>query len=169
MIPKYLNNISSESLINLLNEGHVYVKLDNFNNIYLNSNLNTTESFISLPINNLVYNNDYLKLNENLKFTEFEDISEQELSNNSDSNKSIEEFQQELLNKDSEIISLQSELNSMISKISELNSTKNILDLVKPLVIELRIKLGEGKKTEDFSEEFPWQSKIINITEVSEQ
>jgi hypothetical protein len=52
---------------------------------------------------------------------------------------------------------LKEQLNSAIS--SSLVSNTGLLDAAKDIIVSLRIKLGEGTSSDDFSESFPYLKK----------
>jgi hypothetical protein len=168
-LPKYVTGFSDETINDLIQFGHVNIQFDNYSNVYLNTDFKTTSSFISIPIHNIVYDMDYIKSKYNINFEDLQELTEQDLNNSVEDVVSIQDLQQDLLLKNDKIAGLESQLENLLEKAQELAQIKGTLTLVKPLVIDLRKELGQGKRDEDFEEEFPWQSKLTIIREIAEE
>jgi hypothetical protein len=131
---------------------------DQAGNVVLNaSSSNFSEVYVSLPINNFLYDTKKIESFYNPTFEEFipssvdsgsavmspSDITDMELevSKLSEENKALTE-----------------QLNGLIA-ISEQNSTEAERESFKQVILDLRIQLGEGVTEQDFESDFPYGPK----------
>jgi hypothetical protein len=112
----------------------------------------TNQEYITFELANFNYKNNEI---ENLYNVEIEEIK-----TSIDIEK--QKFDQSFLNEYNKVLSenqdLKDQLNDLVSKM-ESDPSESQLSATKDIIIDLRIKLKEGNKPEDFSDEFPFNLK----------
>lgn len=126
--------------------------IDSFGNFQLIYGKNTTDdgkyNYTCVPLKTLKYNEDKIKDTSDVSFSELETLEKQK-SQDIDLilkkyNESIEENR--ILNET---------VNSLVEKY-ENSDDKQIIEAMKTEIINLRIKLGQGNLSSDFSDDFPF-------------
>lgn len=145
-------NIESQ-INNFLLTGNFTNNIDEFGNVNLYiSASEANQEYISFALANFNYKNNEI---ENLYNVEIEEIK-----TTPDLEKQI--FDQSFLNEYNKVLSenqdLKDQLNDLITKM-ESDPSESQLNASKDIIIDLRIKLKEGNKPEDFSDEFPFNLK----------
>lgn len=149
--------MSIESQINdFLLTGQFTNNIDEFGNVNLYiSASNANEQYIIFPLANFSYKKDEI---ENLY-----DVNIQELRTEPDIQKQV--LNDNFLNEYNKVLSenqdLKEKLNQLVDEVQS-DPSKSQLSAAKDLIIELRIKLKQGNKPEDFSNEFPFNLKSEN-------
>jgi hypothetical protein len=124
--------------------------LDDAANINLSIDpIDVNQRYIEFGLKNYLYNNDQIKMLYDVEIKEFSIPVTIAPVNNTDNNTSQ-------LIQENEI--LKNQLNAVIAADNQ-NSASAIVDASKDLIIKLRIKLNEGKSTDDFSDAFPYLKK----------
>jgi hypothetical protein len=135
----------------------VYVySFDQAGNIILNpSSPRFNENYVSLPVNNFLY--DYKKIESfyNPNFEEFVPTTPESIESDISASLSTSDLEFEVSKLSEQNESLTQQLQDLISK-SEQNGSGAELDAIKQVILDLRIQLGEGKSENDFETEFPY-------------
>jgi len=149
--------MSIQSQINdFLISGQFTNNIDEFGNINLYiSSSNANEQYIVFPLMNFNYKKDEIENLYDVNLTEIQtetSIEKQVLNQTflTEYNKVLSENQD-----------LKQKLNDLVDEIQS-DSSKSQLSAARDLIVELRIKLKQGNKPEDFSEEFPFNLKSKN-------
>ena len=149
--------MSIQSQINdFFTTGQFNNNIDEFGNVNLYiSSSNVNEQYIAFPLINFNYKKDEI---ENLY-----DVNISEIQTETPIEKQI--LNQTFLNEYNKVLSenqdLKEKLNDLVDEIQS-DSSKSQLSAARDLIVELRIKLKQGNKPEDFSEEFPFNLKSEN-------
>lgn len=145
-------NIQSQ-INEFLLTGEFENNIDEYNNINLYENSSKlNEISIVFPLENYLYDEQKIKSLYDVNLTQFV-ITKNDTATVSDQ---IDVEKEKLLEEKNK---LQLQLNGLISQIDS-NSDKSLLQASRDLIIELRIKLGEGQSDEEFSQDFPY-AKIV--------
>ena len=124
--------------------------LDDAGNINLSIDpIDVNQRYIEFGLKNYLYNNDQIAMLYDVEIKEFAIPITAVSVSNSDNN--INQLSQE-----NEI--LRNQLNAVIDADNQ-NSASAVVDASKDVIIKLRIKLDEGKSSDDFSEAFPYLKK----------
>lgn len=126
-------------------------EFDDAGNLYFNSaSTDFSQVYLSLPLTNVSYNNAKIEKFYTPTFTEF--IPTTVVTS---SVPSIDDLQAQLGVVQQENITLKSQLDTVIS---ENETTSNLSDsqVVKQIILELRIALGQGRVAANFSDTFPY-------------
>ena len=126
-------------------------EFDDAGNLYFNSaSTDFSHVYLSLPLTNVSYNNAKIEKFYTPTFTEF--IPTTVVTS---SVPSIDDLQAQLGVVQQENITLKSQLDTVIS---ENETTSNLSDsqVVKQIILELRIALGQGRVAANFSDTFPY-------------
>jgi hypothetical protein len=107
---------------------------------------------LSLPLFNVKYNNTKIAAFQKPTFEEF-------VPSTIVPAESTEELQQKLNVVADENASLKEQLNTLVAQ-SETNSSGADALAMKQVILELRIRLGEGRFESDFSQDFPYMPII---------
>lgn len=149
--------MSIQSQINdFLISGQFTNNIDEFGNVNLYiSSSNANEQYIVFPLMNFNYKKDEIENLYDVNLTEIQtetSIEKQVLNQTflTEYNKVLSENQD-----------LKQKLNDLVDEIQS-DSSKSQLSAARNLIVELRIKLKQGNKPEDFSEEFPFNLKSKN-------
>lgn len=134
---------------------------DESGNVLLDPNSTKLEkNYISLPLNNMVYNNEKISSFYSPEFEEFRPETNPILQSETSGSSSTEILQTV------EYVSTLEDQNKVLNeRISELlakleqDSSAAEIESIKQVITELRIKLGEGSTSDDFEEEFPYGPK----------
>ena len=149
--------MSIQSQINdFLISGQFTNNIDEFGNVNLYiSSSNANEQYIVFPLMNFNYKKDEI---ENLY-----DVNLTEIQTETSVEKQV--LNQTFLTEYNKVLSenqdLKQKLNDLVDEIQS-DSSKSQLSAARDLIVELRIKLKQGNKPEDFSEEFPFNLKSKN-------
>lgn len=125
-------------------------KFDEVGNLIFNSSsADFSQVYLSLPLTNVMYNNDKIATFYTTEFEEFVPVVEPEVtSNNAD-------LQQQLNIISAENDSLKSQLNDVIESTTAKANGPN-QEAIKQVILELRKALGQGRVDSDFSDTFPY-------------
>lgn len=149
--------MSIQSQINdFFTTGQFINNIDEFGNVNLYiSASNANEQYIVFQLVNFKYKNEEI---ENLY-----DVSINEIQNEPEIQKQVlnDSFLDEYNKVLSENQDLKEKLNQLVDEV-ESDPSKSQLSAARDLIVELRIKLKQGNKPEDFSEEFPFNLKSEN-------
>ena len=149
--------MSIQSQINdFFTTGQFTNNIDEFGNVNLYiSGSNVNEQYIAFPLINFSYKKNEI---ENLY-----DVSINEIQNEPEIQKQVlnDSFLDEYNKVLSENQDLKEKLNQLVDEV-ESDPSKSQLSAARDLIVELRIKLKQGNKPEDFSEEFPFNLKSEN-------
>lgn len=148
-------NIQSQ-INDFFTTGQFTNNIDEFGNVNLYiSASNVNEQYITFPLINFNYKKDEI---ENLY-----DVNISEIQTETTVEKQI--LNQTFLNEYNKVLSenqdLKDKLNDLVDEIQS-DSSKSQLSAAKNLIVELRIKLKQGNKPEDFSDTFPFNLKSEN-------
>jgi len=149
--------MSIKSQINdFLLTGKFTNNIDEFSNVNLYiSSSNANEQYIAFELINFNYKKDEI---ENLY-----DVSITETQTEPVIQKQV--FDQSFLNEYNKVLSenqdLKEKLNDLVEEVQS-DPSKSQLNASKDLIVELRIKLKQGTKPEDFTDEFPFNLKSEN-------
>ena len=149
--------MSIQSQINdFLITGQFTNNIDEFDNVNLYiSSSNANEQYIVFPLINFNYKNEEINNLYDVNLTEIQtepSVEKQVLNQTflTEYNKTLSENQD-----------LKQKLNDLVDEMQS-DSSKSQLSAARDLIVELRIKLKQGNKPEDFSEEFPFNLKSQN-------
>jgi hypothetical protein len=132
-------------------------KFDNVGNlIFDSSSMDFSRVYLSLPIENVDYNNSKIESFFDTEFTEFVPASNDENVSTIDN-----ESQVIITNLEEENVSLKNQLGILIDK-SNVDDNDANKAAIKQVILELRILLGEGRVDSDFSEDFPYAAILKN-------
>jgi hypothetical protein len=132
---------------------------DQAGNIVLNpSSSNFSEVYVSLPVNNFLYDTKKIESFYNANFEEFIPTSMESGNASTVSSADIADMELEVSKLSEENKALTEQLNGLIAK-SEQNSTEAERESFKQVILDLRIQLGEGTTEQDFEEDFPYGPK----------
>ena len=145
-------NITSQ-INDFLITGQFTNNIDEFGNVnLLTVPLEANQEYIVFQLSNFKYKNDEI---ENLY-----DVNINEFKTKPTTRKQI--VDQTVLNEYNKVLSenqdLKEKLNTLIDQV-EADPSKSQLSAARDIIIALRIKLKEGVKPEDFSDEFPFNLK----------
>lgn len=149
--------MSIQSQINdFLLTGQFTNNIDEFGNVNLYiSSSNANEQYVVFNLINFNYKKDEI---ENLY-----DVNFQELQTETEVQKQT--FNQSFLTEYNKVLSenqdLKEKLNQLVDEVQS-DPSKSQLSASRDLIVELRIKLKQGNKSSDFSEEFPFNLKSEN-------
>jgi hypothetical protein len=143
-------NTFDSSIKNFLLTGEFANNIDDLGNIHLNTEpLAANEKYIGFYLKNYIYDKEKIESLYDINIAEFSipEINNEENTSTSDniSMLTLENNQ------------LKEQLNLAIS--SSISSNGGLLDAAKDIIVKLRIKLGEGTSTDDFSDSFPYLKK----------
>lgn len=146
--------MSIQSQINeFLITGQFTNNIDEFGNVNLYiSSSNANEQYIAFQLINFNYKNDEI---ENLY-----DVNLTEIQTETSVEKQV--LNQTFLTEYNKVLSenqdLKQKLNDLVDEVQS-DPSKSQLSAAKDLIVDLRIKLKQGNKPEDFSDEFPFNLK----------
>lgn len=124
--------------------------LDDAGNINLSIDpVDINQRYIEFGLKNYLYNNDQIKMLYDVDIKEFAIPTTTVVVNTTDT--TVTQLTQE-----NEI--LRNQLNAVIAADNQ-NSASAVVDASKDIIINLRIKLNEGKSSDDFSDAFPYLKK----------
>lgn len=143
-------NTFDSNIKNFLLTGEFENNIDDLGNIHLNTEpLYANEKYIGFYLKNYIYDKEKIESLYDININEFSipEITGKENTSTSEdiSTLTIENNQ------------LKEQLNSAIS--SSLSTNGGLLDAAKDVIVNLRIKLGEGTSNDDFSDSFPYIKK----------
>lgn len=141
-------------------EGIYEYKFDAVGNLYFNSSsADFSQVYLSLPLVNVVYNNNKIEQFYDPEFREFvPTVGSAEPTLNA------EVLQQQLSAIQQENVGLKEQLDGIIAQSSAAADASGPNQLaIKQVILELRKTLGQGRVDSDFSDTFPY-TKIIKPT-----
>lgn len=126
--------------------------IDEFGNLQLvfsvaqstKANLN----YVKIPLKTFVYNDEKILDSNSVEFSELQSLQTEEKRN-------VNEILEQYNNLIAENRILNETVNSLIEKY-ENNDDKQVINAMKNEIINLRIRLGQGKVPSDFSDDFPF-------------
>lgn len=125
---------------NLDDAGNINLSIDPFD---------VNQKYIEFGLQNYLYNNEQIKTLYDVEIKEFALPRSTIVLNTTDT--TVTQLTQE--NE-----SLRNQLNAVIAADNQ-NSASAVVDASKDVIINLRIKLNEGKSSDDFSDAFPYLKK----------
>lgn len=125
---------------NLDDAGNINLSIDPFD---------VNQKYIEFGLQNYLYNNEQIKTLYDVEIKEFALPRSTIVVNTTDT--TVTQLTQE--NE-----SLRNQLNAVIAADNQ-NSASAVVDASKDVIINLRIKLNEGKSSDDFSDAFPYLKK----------
>jgi hypothetical protein len=149
--------MSIKSQINdFLLTGQFTNNIDEFGNVNLYiSSSDANEQYITFPLINFNYKKDEI---ENLY-----DVGITEIQTEPKIQKQV--FDQTFLTEYNKVLSenqdLKEKLNQLVDEVQS-DPSKSQLSAARDLIVQLRIRLKQGNKLEDFSDEFPFNLKSEN-------
>jgi hypothetical protein len=149
--------MSIKSQINdFLLTGQFTNNIDEFGNVNLYiSSSDANEQYIAFPLINFNYKKDEI---ENLY-----DVGITEIQTEPKIQKQV--FDQTFLTEYNKVLSenqdLKEKLNQLVDEVQS-DPSKSQLSAARDLIVQLRIRLKQGNKLEDFSDEFPFNLKSEN-------
>ena len=149
--------MSIKSQINdFLLTGQFTNNIDEFGNVNLYiSSSDANEQYIAFPLINFNYKKDEI---ENLY-----DVGITEIQTEPKIQKQV--FDQSFLTEYNKVLyenqDLKEKLNQLVDEVQS-DPSKSQLSAARDLIVQLRIKLKQGNKLEDFSDEFPFNLKSEN-------
>jgi hypothetical protein len=134
-------------------DGTYEYKFDSVGNLYFNSSsTDFSQVYLSLPLNNIVYNNAKIETFYDPEFSEFVPNT-----GSSDITSSIEALTQQLSIIQQENVGLQSQLDNVVAQNAATSATNGPNQLsIQQVILELRKALGQGRVDSDFSTTFPY-------------
>lgn len=143
-------NTFNKQINQFLVDGQFTNNIDDVGNVNLSTSpVNINDQYISITLTNSIYNQEQIESLYDVNISEFIIPS----SNISVVTKSADVDQ--LIQEND---SLKNQLNAVIAS-SNINSENSDVLAAKNTIISLRIQLGQGKTTEDFSEVYPYLKK----------
>lgn len=125
---------------NLDDAGNINLSIDPFD---------VNQKYIEFGLQNYLYNNEQIKTLYDVEIKEFALPRSTIVVNTNDT--TVTQLTQENEN-------LRNQLNAVIAADNQ-NSASAVVDASKDVIINLRIKLNEGKSSDDFSDAFPYLKK----------
>lgn len=143
-------NTFDSSIKSFLLSGEFENNIDDSGNINLNTEpIVANEKYIGFYLKNYIYDENKIESLYDVNISEFS-IPEQ----TSDNTLLVSEDISKLTIENTE---LKEQLSAAIS--SSLSSNGGLIDAAKDIIVNLRIKLGEGTSADDFSDSFPYLKK----------
>jgi hypothetical protein len=132
-------------------DGTYTYEFDDAGNLYFNSaSTDFSQVYLSLPLTNVSYNSARIEKFYNPTFLEF--IPTTIVTSSAPS---TEDLQAQLGVVQQENITLKSQLDNVIAE-NETTSNSSDSQVVKQIILELRIALGQGRVAANFSDTFPY-------------
>lgn len=127
---------------------------DSVGNLTFNSASNTfNQVYLAIPLSSSIYNNSKIESFFDVNFTEF--VPTPIVQSEVDISASVDMLQQQLGNVQQQNANLQSQLSDLIV-LNESSSSVASDMATQQVIIELRIALGQGRVSADFSPTFPY-------------
>ena len=124
---------------------------DEYGNLTFDSSSeNFNQVYLSIPIQDIVYNNTKIASLYDVNFKEFVPVQ-----TNVSETSSMEDLQSQLDKATQENTSLQSQLDAVISQ-SNVDPTAATQQAIQQVILQLRIALKQGRVATDFSTTFPY-------------
>lgn len=141
----------SENIRNFERSGDYEYKFDDSGNLIFNSSsVDFSQVYLSIPLVNIIYNNNKLNTFYDPKFVEFiPTVSPTVPAVN------VDDLQQQLDTVQQENTTLKNQLDTIIIQ-NESNSSVADQMAIKQVILELRKNLGQGRVESDFSSTFPY-------------
>jgi len=146
-----------------LNNGILVPQIDDGGNIYLNgSSSNFNQNYIPIPLQTSVYNTSSIETYYPIQFTEFISIP-------LTSSLSIQDLNTQISQLNAITSSLETQLNDIMTS-QTTGSTSADLQANRQVIINLRIALGQGYVSSDFSNIFPYSplSSSLSTTKMTQ-
>jgi hypothetical protein len=157
MTPTFLSRFSNDQIQALLGSGQVSSSVDLYGNLSLLSNFPTiSSSLLGFPLENLLYNTDYINTFYTTEFTEFTTGTDQ--SEVSASSATISYLQSQLALSATQLQSAQDALNASLNQNLTVGELQSYVTASMNTVIALRISLGQGSVPSDFQTTYPWNA-----------
>lgn len=130
---------------------------DKYGNILLNASSSVfSQHYLSLPINNFLYNNKKIESFYETEFTEF--LPQPDASASVSLEIQVQEQNESMSKLEQENAVLRDQLKNVIAE-AEVNGALAEQEAIRQVIVDLRLSLGEGNTEEDFQTEFPYQAK----------
>ena len=140
----------SQQINNFVNRGIYNYQFDSVGNLILNPQSDIfQQNYFVFPLRDLVYNREKISSFYNPNFTEFAATTTASVD------VSTIEMQQEIDFMTQQNVELQSKLDELLSVVPP-DSTQSDQKATRDIIVELRIQLGQGKISSDFSGDFPY-------------
>jgi hypothetical protein len=141
----------SQDISNFQKYGTYEYKFDDSGNLIFNSSsVDFSQVYLSIPLVNIIYNNNKLNTFYDPKFVEFIPTVSPTVSA-----VNVDDLQQQLNTVQQENTTLKNQLDTIIVQ-NESNSSVADQMAIKQVILELRKNLGEGRVESDFSSTFPY-------------
>jgi hypothetical protein len=147
------NNMAdfSQDIAKFQKDGTYEYKFDAHGNLYFNSSsADFSQVYLSLPLINVVYNNAKIEKFYDPMFREFIPTTVPSITS-----ATTDDLHAQLGVVQQENITLKSHLDSLIAE-NEMTSNSSDSQAVKQIILELRIALGQGRVSANFSDTFPY-------------
>ena len=105
-------------------------------------------NYVKVPLKTFVYNNNKILDSNTTEFNELQTLQAQE-------KRDVNEILQQYNNLLAENRILNETVNTLVEKY-ENNDDKQVISAMKSEIVNLRIRLGQGKVPSDFSDDFPF-------------
>jgi hypothetical protein len=105
-------------------------------------------NYVKVPLKTFVYNNNKILDSNTTEFNELQTLKAQET-------RDVNEILQQYNNLLAENRILNETVNTLVEKY-ENNDDKQVISAMKSEIVNLRIRLGQGKVPSDFSDDFPF-------------
>ena len=139
-----------KEITQFLVDGTFNNNLDDGGNINLSIDpIDVNQRYIEFGLRNYLYNNEQIEMLYDVEIKEFSIPKSIVSAGNIDDNTS------QLIQENE---TLRNQLNAVIATNNQ-NSASAVIDASKDVIINLRIKLSEGKTADDFSDSFPYLKK----------
>jgi hypothetical protein len=127
---------------------------DDVGNLTFNTSSTIFEQvYLGLPLTNVIYNNNKIASFYDVDFVEF--VPTNVSDSNVSSSNTINTLQTQLGVVQQENVNLQSQLSELIT-FNQASSSIATSMAIQQVILELRIALGQGRISSDFSTEFPY-------------
>tara|TARA_B100001093_G_scaffold215047_1_gene206342 strand:+ start:10304 stop:10885 length:582 start_codon:yes stop_codon:yes gene_type:complete len=164
-IPEYLdnNNFDQTQLNNLLTGTNVTENIDDSGNLIVDMNKEDINNNITLLKQNITeFSNDKIEQNYDTSFNEL--INESDAQNNVMVEEDIKQLSEDQLKRESVLENQLDELANVLERESQRNikiqeDAETNYNAMKSVILEQRIKNGEGVDEADFSDSFPFLPK----------
>ena len=149
----------SKDIAQFQQNGTYTYKFDESGNLYFNSSSSDfSQVYLKLPLTNVVYNKSKIEKFYDPTFQEFIPTTVVTASA-----VNVDDLQAQLGVIQQENITLKSQLDTIISQ-SETTSASSDSQVVKQIILELRIALGQGRVAANFSNTFPYAPLVLPQT-----
>ncbi|MHA2407966.1 MAG: hypothetical protein ACXACA_06315 [Candidatus Ranarchaeia archaeon] len=157
-LPKYLDKFSDEDVNRLLEVGFVSSSFDDFGNIAIDKDeASITASVITFPMTLDVYDDQKVLENFDIAFEEFVAVPITNVELEASASLLADgELTADTSEVDATTAALESEIANLESELESAQGDQVLIGASRDEIIRLRIALGEGTTSNDFSDTFPY-------------